>query len=219
MCLLTGDLIMSLLLQAKAKDARTNCYLLELGMQTRWRQCVGIWCNILLCLSLGTCAPSDSSIKRSHPGRRHPSMSGTSRCNAPRVALPSWGRIDIAQDSISLLLPPRATRIEVTPEDSAPGETWRAGNLTILYRIRKRTAIDTTHSVNLADYTFCSDTIAGRQVNIISYYSTATTLPGQFVFAFWPTSGGRDVMVHAQSPNKTSVDTLTAIVRWLRFYP
>jgi hypothetical protein len=167
-----------------------------------------------------SCTSRDSSANAIDSGQGRVPVLTFALCEPSRtdlLGLPTWTRVEAKVAPISLLLPRSARAFKVEGEGTTPGETWRAGDLTVLYRLRQRSPVDTSHSSNLEDYKVCADSIGGRPVTIVSYYSNATTVPGTSVFAVWAWPNGQELTVYAHARDRLVADTLLALVRAVRF--
>ena len=164
-----------------------------------------------------SCGNRESATKSFSTANAQRPIVHVGRCQPTNADVSTWKRFDAKSAPISFLLPAGAKTVARVSTGGNKGETWRAGDLTVLYRLRGTSPADTSRSPNLEDYTVCADTVDGRAVRITSYYSNATTLPGEFVFGVWQMPDGRELAVHAQARSRSSADALHALIRAVRF--
>jgi hypothetical protein len=133
------------------------------------------------------------------------------------LALDGWVRTNARFGAFSLPLPPESKVQNIVSTGGGVGETWRADAITIFYRIRREAPFSLTDSSGVEDLLECRDIFGGRPVNVLSYYSEETTVPGQFVFGTWELDHDSLLTVHAQSPNRDARDSLLSMLRAVRF--
>lgn len=178
------------------------------------RACIPL---MLLVLHLGACASESDQASQVSSSANTNARKGPA-CADASLDTDRWARLTARDGDVSIRLPGDSSAIASRIAESG-AEVWQADGLSLSYRVSSAVSDSIAPSNNLRDFATCTATIGGHSVEIVSYYSEKTVLPGQFVLARWRRSDGQEVRLEAHGASTASRDTLLAIVRAVEARP
>lgn len=156
-----------------------------------------------------SCSGTPDSFKVDGSGGVNTCPPATSNTPGARVS-PRVGRV-------TLRLPPAAYRSRVEYNRDRIGETWTIGSeVRVSWELSRAPTPVRQLTPDDVHQLACREVIGGEPVDIVTFFGTATYVPGQYVVATWPRARGRTLTVESFASDSSRLADMLSIIRSVR---